>query len=77
MNTKNLLITFDYELFLGRRSGRPLDCILQPTQLLLDKLKLYGAKAVFFVDATYLCRLKEQGKTNPECLEDLKEIGNQ
>lgn len=77
MSKKNLLITFDYELFLGRRSGRPIDCILQPTQLLLDKLKLYGAKAVFFVDATYLCRLKEQGKTNPECLEDLKEIGNQ
>ena len=43
MSKKNLLITFDYELFLGRRSGRPLDCILQPTQLLLDKLKLYGA----------------------------------
>ena len=65
MKTKNLLITFDYELFLGRRSGRPLDCMLEPTKLLLDKLKLYGAKAVFFVDCTYLCRLKEQGKTNP------------
>ncbi|MBK9639444.1 MAG: hypothetical protein IPO63_17190 [Bacteroidetes bacterium] len=77
MSTKNLLITFDYELFLGKRSGRPIDCILQPTQLLLDKLKLYGAKAVFFVDSTYLTRLKEQGKTNPECLDDLKEIGNQ
>ncbi|MFN0188212.1 MAG: hypothetical protein ACKVQV_05875 [Bacteroidia bacterium] len=77
MSNKNLLITFDYELFLGRRSGRPIDCMLQPTQLLLDKLNLYGAKAVFFVDTTYLCRLKEQGKANPECLDDLKEISIQ
>lgn len=77
MSTKNLLITFDYELFLGRRSGRPIDCILQPTNLILKSLKPVGAKAVFFVDTTYLCRLKDEGKTHPECLEDLKEVSAQ
>lgn len=77
MSTKNLLITFDYELFLGRRSGRPLDCMLQPTQKLLELLKPHGAKAIFFVDTTYLCRLKEQSKTHPECIEDFTAIANQ
>ncbi len=77
MSSKNLLITFDYELFLGRRSGRPVDCMLQPTQKLLHSLKPFGAKAIFFVDTTYLCRLKEQAKTHPECNEDFNAIANQ
>ncbi|MBK7964614.1 MAG: hypothetical protein IPK10_04480 [Bacteroidetes bacterium] len=77
MSTKNLLITFDYELFLGRRSGRPLDCMLLPTKKLLELLKAHGAKAIFFVDTTYLCRLKEQSKSHPECNEDLTAIANQ
>lgn len=77
MSTKNLLITFDYELFLGRRSGRPLDCMLQPTNRILEILKPFGAKAIFFVDTTYLCKLKEQSKTHPECIEDFTAIANQ
>lgn len=77
MSTKYLLITFDYELFLGRRSGRPLDCMLQPTQKLLEILNPYNARAIFFVDTTYLCRLLEQSKTHPECKEDFDAISNQ
>lgn len=77
MSIKNLLITFDYELFLGRRSGRPLDCMLQPTARLLEILNHYNASSIFFVDTTYLCRLLEQSKTHPECKEDFDAISNQ
>lgn len=77
MSHKNLLITFDYELFLGRRSGRPMDCMLRPTDRLLEILNRYHAKAIFFVDTTYLCRLLEQIKTHPECKEDFDAISKQ
>jgi len=77
MSQKNLLITFDYELFLGKKSGRPKDCILQPTQLIMLTMKMFEAKAIFFVDTTYLCRLKELSKTHKDCAEDLESISAQ
>ena len=77
MKKKNLLITFDYELFLGKRSGQPDDCMLQPTSALATILGQFGVKAVFFVDTTYLCKLKELSGTYPKCAYDLKRIGDQ
>ncbi len=56
MKKRNLLITFDYELFLGSRSGRPEGCVLQPTELLEKVLTPFKAKGVFFVDTTYLLK---------------------
>ena len=56
--TRNILFTFDYELFLGQRSGTPENCIIKPTQLILSLLKQYNIKhAIFFVDTTYLIKL--------------------
>lgn len=77
MSTKNLLITFDYELFLGMRSGQPDDCILQPTSALMSILGQFGVKAVFFVDTTYLCKLKELSGKYPKCATDLQRISEQ
>lgn len=55
---RNILFTFDYELFLGARSGTPEKCILQPTNTLLQLFSKHKIKnAVFFVDTTYLLRL--------------------
>jgi hypothetical protein len=57
---KNLLLTFDYELFLGRRSGTVLNSIIIPTNKILDILKQYNLKnAIFFVDTVYIKRLEE------------------
>ncbi len=53
-----LLLTFDYELFL-HESGHIDKCLINPTNEILSILKRYDAKATFFVDATYLLRLKE------------------
>ncbi len=57
--TKNILLTFDYELFLGSRSGNARNCIIQPTNELLKVLSEINAKAIFFVDILYLTRLRE------------------
>lgn len=57
---KKIILTFDYELFLGQ-SGSIEKCILEPSNSLLKLFNEYGIKAVFFVDVLCLQRLKEQG----------------
>jgi len=59
INDKKILITFDYELALGADSGTVLKCIIEPVNLILALLKRFNAKAVFFIDATYLLTLKK------------------
>lgn len=56
---KNAIITFDYEVFLGSKTGTITNCVIKPTQYVLEILKEYNAKAVFFVDATWLLFLRE------------------
>jgi hypothetical protein len=56
---KNLLLTFDYELFLGPLSGTAQNCLLTPTENLLKVLSQTNSKAIFFIDILYLYRLKE------------------
>jgi hypothetical protein len=56
---KNILLTFDYELFLGPVSGTAKNCLLLPTAELLKVLHRQNSKAIFFIDILYLMRLKE------------------
>ncbi len=74
---KDLVITFDYELFLGKRSGSVENCMLKPTGKLLNMMAPYRVKAIFFVDTTYLIRLKEMAQTNENCHRDFEAISLQ
>jgi hypothetical protein len=71
---KLLLITFDYELFLGNRSGRVDDCLIQPTSKLLKLLADFEFKAIFFIDTVYLLQMKKildhypKAKSDFECI---------
>lgn len=56
---KKILLTFDYEPFLGSKSGSLEKCILQPTKALQLILNKYNAKAIFFVDILYILNLKK------------------
>jgi len=56
---KNILITLDYELFFGSKVGTQKNCILYPTDRLVDILDKYDAKATFFIDSGYLVKLEE------------------
>lgn len=67
---KNILLTFDYEPFLGAKSGTAERCMLKPTEALRIIMNRYNAKAVFFVDTLYLLHLKE----HPELHKDFYEI---
>lgn len=56
---KHAIITFDYEVFLGRKTGTIDNCVIRPTNAILEILKKNNAKAIFFVDTTWLLFLKE------------------
>lgn len=67
---KLVLFTFDYELFLGDRSGTVKDCLIEPTRRILDLFRHFGFKAVFFIDTVYLLRLQEMAAQYPGALAD-------
>ena len=71
-----ILFTFDYELFLGSKSGSVVNCLIKPTELILDSFNKYNIKnAIFFVDTIYLIQLKKQ--LNDSCKSDYNLIVNQ
>lgn len=76
MKTKDILLTFDFELFLGGRSGSVENCMIKPTNELMKIIKKHKLSTVFFVDTLYLSALKEQGKQNEKALIDYKVILN-
>jgi hypothetical protein len=74
---RSLLLTFDYELFLGPRSGSVERCLLRPTKEILDVLRRHSCRAVFFVDCTYLARLAEASAAHAPAAEDLARVCEQ
>lgn len=58
-DVKQVVFTFDYELFLGIRSGTLNKCIIKPTDEILTLFKRYSGRGIFFVDAPYLLTLKK------------------
>ena len=74
---KNVIITFDYELSLGNKSGSVKKCMLEPTNLILGVLKNHNAKAIFFIDTPYLKRLEEISTKFDQAKGDLIAIENQ
>ncbi len=61
----NFLISLDYELFFGRRTGSVERCLFEPSEALCKAVHPYGGKLSFFVDAGFLLRLAaEAGKSD-------------
>lgn len=66
MQSKQILLTFDYEPYLGSKSGHALDCLLKPTEELRQILSRFQAKAVFFIDTLFLQKLKQTSELKPD-----------
>lgn len=60
MKKKNILLTFDYEPYLGPKSGMAENCLLRPTHVLQNILDKYKIKGIFFVDSLYVLNLKKR-----------------
>jgi len=59
---KDVILTFDYELFFGENSGTLYRSVLYPTSMILEALKTVNGKAVFFVDYLMLKRLLNENR---------------
>lgn len=55
-----IYLTLDYEVFFGRDTGSVERTLLEPTRALLEVAGRHGAKLVFFVDAGFILRLREE-----------------
>ncbi len=73
----NILLTFDYELFFGSKSGSVEHCLIRPTERLLHLCETYGVKKTFFLDAGYLWRLKEEADKYPDLHSEYEAVSNQ
>ena len=77
MMEKKILLTFDYELFLGSKSGSVDNCLIIPTDMLLNVMERHQAEAIFFVDTTYIMRMCELEDSNINVKRDLEKIKQQ
>lgn len=68
------LLTLDYELFFGKSTGTPQVSIIEASNKLLTILNKFDAKAVFFVDVTYLLRMKELKEPNKTLQNDYDDV---
>ena len=59
------LLTFDYEVYFGARTGSVERCLLDPTDALARVAAKHGAPLVFFVDAGYLLALRREMRRDP------------
>ena len=71
---KNLLLTFDFELFLGSKSGSVENCLIKPTRELMKIVNNYKLSMIFFVDTLYLSRLKDVAKNSITAKNDYLKI---
>lgn len=55
----NIYLTLDYELFLGAKTGTPLNCLIRPMDALCNAVEEFGVRFTLFVDAAYLLRLSQ------------------
>ncbi len=69
-------LTFDYELFFGSSSGTLDNCIIKPTQRLIDIAKTHDIPLVFYVDAGYLYQLKKHNHIT-DCKNDYDKVSKQ
>lgn len=70
---KTVLLSFDYELFFGALCGSVDECLIIPTQKILDALKKAGGRAVFFVDYLMLKRMHGECEETRSTAEKIEE----
>ncbi|MFW5804692.1 MAG: hypothetical protein ACOCWG_05635, partial [bacterium] len=73
-----ILLTFDYELFLGNKSGFVENCLICPTNLLLKMFEKNSVSpALFFIDTVYIMKMEALAKDYRIVKEDLDKIRKQ
>ena len=73
----NILLTFDYELFFGSRSGTIDKCLIQPTERLIKLTNKYDVRMTFFLDAGFLWKLVQEASFHKSLEDDMNAVRNQ
>lgn len=73
----NLFITYDYELFFGQPTGTVENCIIKPTQAIMNIAKKHQVQMVFFVDVGYLKQLEVYRRQFSQVQEEYQKITQQ
>jgi hypothetical protein len=73
----NIVITLDYELFFGSRSGTAQTSLIEPAQALADLARRHRVPLVFFVDAAWLVRMREQTRKHPSLMAEHYRVAKQ
>ena len=74
---KTFILTIDYELFLGTRTGAVRECMIEPTDRLSDILEKNNSKMTIFWDILHYYRLLQLEVKYSKLGEDRKLIENQ
>lgn len=72
----NGYITLDYELAMGRKTGTPEKCLIEPMNYLTAMVDKYGIKMNVFVDAAYLLQLRKLKSHHPQLQKDWDTVTN-
>lgn len=75
MEKKSVVLSFDYELFFGVRSGTVLNSLITPTSKIMEAMESVGLRGNFFVDVLMIKYLKQNVDTRSR--EDLMMIEDQ
>lgn len=70
-------LSFDYELYFGAYSGSANNCIIEPTQQLLNIAEKHGIYLNFFIDSGYLLALEKYSKRYPSVAYEQKQVYKQ
>jgi len=76
-DNNKLLISLDYELFFGKQTGSIENCLLKPTEALINLLNPYNIKLSLFVDAGFLHQLEKYAQKFPKLLNEKNKIQEQ
>lgn len=69
-------ITLDYELGMGRITGTPEKCLVEPMKHLTAMLDKYGIKMNVFVDAAYLLQMHKLKDQYPQLQKDYNTVSS-
>lgn len=72
---KKIIISYDYELFFGIKSGTVQNSIIIPTDKILNCMEKYALKGNFFIDYLMIKCISEQD--DPICKNDYKALKKQ
>ena len=70
MKKKKIILTIDYELFLGKETGTVRESLIEPTGRLLGSLEKNDSKMTVFWDILHYYRLLEYENKYPELKQD-------